>query len=319
MKRHPITLALHGGAGAFSRRSLGPQREAAHRAALQKALAAGYALLARGGSAVDAVVAAVEVLEDSPLFNAGRGAVYTHEGGHELDAAVMDGATRRAGAVAAVRTVKNPVHAALLVMRCSPYVMLCGRGAERFAARHGARLVAPSYFHTRERYAELVQARARARRTLDDSRSGAARSGHGDAVAFGTVGAVALDRHGNLAAATSTGGLTNKRWGRIGDSPVIGAGTYADNASVAVSTTGAGEAFIRAVAAHDIAALVRYRGYSVRRAALEVITRRIPAAGGRGGAIVLDRHGDLAMVFNTRSMFRGVVRADGQPRIAIFR
>lgn len=319
MKHHSITLALHGGAGSVSRRGLGREREAACRAALEAALAAGHAVLAGGGAAVEAVVAAVASLEDSPLFNAGRGAVYTCEGGHELDAAVMDGATLRAGAVVAVSTVKNPVRAALLVMRRSPYVMLCGRGAERFAARHGAQLVDPSYFHTRERYAELERARARGRPLLDHDGGAAAPSTGGEGTACGTVGAVALDAHGDLAAATSTGGMTAKPGGRIGDSPVIGAGTYADNASVAVSTTGTGEAFLRVVAAHDIAALVRYRGYPVDRAAQEVILKRVPAVGGRGGAIVLDRRGKLAMVFNTRGMYRGVIRADGRPETAIFR
>lgn len=301
MTRHPITLAIHGGAGAAASGRLAPEREAACRSDLAGALRAGHAVLAGGGAALDAVVAAVRVLEDSPLFNAGRGAVFTHDGAHELDAAVMDGASRRAGAVAAVTNVKNPVSAALLVLRHSPYVMLCGAGAERFAAGHGAEIVEPAYFYTDERYAQLERARGGAEEETE----------------YGTVGAVALDEAGNLAAATSTGGLTNKHAGRIGDSPIIGAGTYADNASVAVSTTGVGEAFLRTVAAYDIAALVTYRGLSAHQAAEEVIMRKLPAAGGRGGAIVLDRRGELAMVFNTERMYRGVIRADGNPEVAI--
>jgi len=320
MSRYPITLALHGGAGAIARRHLTPDHEAVHHAGLAAALAAGHAVLAEGGAAVDAVVMAVRVLEDSPLFNAGRGAVFTHDGAHELDAAVMDGASGRAGAVAAVTNVKNPVLAALLVMQRSPYVMLCGRGAERFAAEHGVEIVDPAYFSTEERRAQLERARARERVELDHDGAGrAARDDADDAAVFGTVGAVALDRSGNLAAATSTGGLTNKRFGRIGDSPVIGAGTYADNASVAVSATGTGEAFLRAVAAHDIAALVKYRGLGVRQAAEAVILKKIPAAGGRGGAIAVDRRGDLAMVFNTGGMYRGAIRGDGVPHTAIWR
>lgn len=316
MTRHPVTLAIHGGAGAIARD--GPAREAVRHADLAAALRAGHAVLAGAGAAVDAVVAAVKALEDSPLFNAGRGAVFTEEGTHELDAAVMDGATGRAGAVAGVTNLKNPVSAALLVMRNSPCVMLCGRGAERFAAEHGAEIADAAYFFTEERYAQFERARKRRRIELDHD--GAARGPENDAedgTVYGTVGAVALDRAGNLAAATSTGGLTNKRVGRIGDSPIIGAGTYADNASVAVSATGVGEVFIRAVVAHDIAALVRYRSVSAQQAAEEVILRNIPAAGGRGGAIVLDRNGNLAMVFNTEGMYRGAIRADGNPEVAI--
>lgn len=319
MSSLPITLAVHGGAGRITPAALTAEKEAAHRADLAAALVAGYRVLAAGGGAVDAVVAAVTALEDSPLFNAGRGAVFTHEERNELDAAIMDGATGAAGAVAGVTTVKNPVAAARLVMTCSPYVLLSGRGAEQFAAARGAEIVDPAYFHTPERYAQLERARAHDCTELDhDGASrGAAEDPEGDH--YGTVGAVALDSRGNLAAATSSGGLTNKKYGRIGDSPIIGAGTYAENAAAAVSTTGVGEAFLRAVAAYDIAALVKYRGLSVQEAAEEVITKRIPAAGGRGGAIALDRLGRLAMVFNTGGMYRGVVRHDGIPQVAIYR
>lgn len=265
-------------------------RESACRAALAAALGAGHAVLRTGGSALDAVVAAVHVLEDSGLFNAGRGAVQTREGAYELDAAVMEGARGRAGAVAAVSRLKNPVLAALLVLRHSPHVLLCGAGAERFAFGVGAERVGPRYYLRRQA---------------------------GEPSAAGTVGAVALDRHGDLAAATSTGGLAGKLAGRIGDSPLVGAGTYASNRSVAVSATGDGEALIRAVAAYDIAALVRYRRLGVQAATEEVILKRLPAAGGRGGAIALDRRGRLAIVYGTRRMFRGAIRAEGRPEIAV--
>ncbi|HXV12518.1 MAG TPA: isoaspartyl peptidase/L-asparaginase [Burkholderiales bacterium] len=313
MSAAPITLAVHGGAGDIAR---GPH--SAQRAALADALSAGCGVLTAGGSAVDAVVAAVSVLEDSPHFNAGHGSVFTAAGTHELDAAVMDGASGRAGAVAAVTRVRNPVAAAALVMRNSDWVMLCGPGAEQFAAEHGARMVDPAYFFTRSRHEQLE--RARKRRAVELDHDGASRPkprGEEDGTSYGTCGAVALDAAGNLAAATSTGGLTNKPPGRVGDSPIIGAGTYAENATVAVSATGIGEVFMRTVAAHDIAALVRYTGGSAQEAAEEVILRKIPRAGGRGGAIVLDRRGQLAIVYNTGGMYRGVIRADGEPEIAV--
>lgn len=317
MSAAPIILAVHGGAGALAQGPHG-QRHTAHRAALAAALRVGHALLAGGGSAVDAVIAAVAALEDSPVFNAGHGSVFTAAGTHELDAAIMDGATGRAGSVATVTRIRNPVTAAALVMRHSPWVMLCGAGAERFAADHGAQMVDPSYFSTRSRREQFEQARKRHRVELDHD--GAARAqprDDGSGTVYGTVGAVALDAAGNLAAATSTGGLTNKPVGRIGDSPIIGAGTYADNASVAVSATGVGEVFMRMVAAHDIAALVRYQGRSAREAAEEVILRKIPRAGGRGGAIVLDRRGNLAMVFSTEAMYRGAIRGNGEPEVDV--
>lgn len=310
-------LAVHGGAGALARGRHG-RGHAAHRAALAAALRAGQALLVGGGAAVDAVITAVAVLEDSAPFNAGHGAVFTAAGTHELDAAVMDGATGYAGSVAGVSRIRNPVVAAGLVMRHSPWVMLYGAGAEHFAADHGAEMVEPVYFSTRARLQQLHHARASQRVELDHD--GAARAlarGEGNGTVYGTVGAVAIDAAGNLAAATSTGGLTNKPPGRVGDSPIIGAGTYADNASVAVSATGVGEAFMRTVAAHDIAALVRYQERSARKAAEEVILRKLPRAGGRGGAIVLDRRGYLAMVFNTEVMYRGAVRGNGKPKVDI--
>jgi beta-aspartyl-peptidase (threonine type) len=314
MKRREYVLAVHGGAGDVQRAALDADRETARRAALASALEEGRRVLAAGGSAVAAVVAAVTVLEDSPWFNAGRGAVFTHEGTIELDAAVMDGASGAAGAVAAVTRIKNPVAAALLVMTRSRYVLLCGPGAERFAAAHGAQIVEPAWFATAERRLQLE--RARERGVLEVDHEGGDRRVPGpEGESGGTVGAVALDTAGRLAAATSTGGLANKPSGRISDSAVIGAGTYADEA-VAVSTTGVGEAFLRTVAAHELAALVRYRGLPLQQAAEEVVLRRVPAAGGKGGAIALDRSGRVAMVYNTSAMYRGVVRGDGEPEVA---
>lgn len=294
-------LAIHGGAGTIARRELTPRREKQYRAALLAALRSGYAALDGGGSSLDAVVAAVVVLEDSPLFNAGRGAVFNAAGEHELDAAVMDGATRKAGAVAAVRRVKNPVLAARAVMERTPHVLLAGADADRFARAAGLTMVPPRYFSTRERTRALVRAR----------RDGAA----GAADRHGTVGAVALDRRGNLAAATSTGGYTNKMPGRVGDSPIIGAGTYADD-RCAVSGTGPGEYFMRAVLAHDVAARMRYRGESLAQAARRALAR-LARLGGDGGLIAVDRGGNVATPFVSEGMYRGVARG-GRYTVAIY-
>ncbi len=310
----PIAIAVHGGAGTLVRAEMTPELEAAYRAALETALRAGHAVLAEGGSALDAVVAAVVILEDSPLFNAGRGAVFTHEGAHELDASLMDGAAGRAGAVAGVRTVKNPILLARAVLERSPHVLLASDGAEAFASEHGLERVENSHFSTPRRRAELDRALAR--------EAGGDRASHGErdpleTSRFGTVGAVALDARGRLAAATSTGGMTNKRWGRVGDSPLIGAGTFAD-ARCAVSCTGHGEFFIRGVAAHDLAARIKYAGLSVTEAAHAVVHESLAPAGGRGGLIAIDAAGAIALPFNTAGMYRGAIHPDGRVEIAIF-
>ena len=286
-------LALHGGAGVVRR----GEPDAPHRAALAAALEAGYEILTDGGKSLDAVTAAVVVLEDSPLFNAGRGSCLNAAGEIEMDASIMDGATLAAGAVAAVSRIKNPVLAARAAMEKSPHVLLAGKGAEQFARQHGIAFEKRSYFHTPERLAAL--------------KSGLKRH-------HGTVGAVALDRHGNLAAATSTGGYTGKLPGRVGDSPIIGAGTYADNASCAVSGTGWGEAFIRVALAHEVSARMRHLGETLAqaaRAALKAVSR----IGGDGGLIALDRRGNIAMPFTSEGMFRACVRRDGKRTIAIHR
>jgi len=307
-------LVVHGGAGVIERERLTADDERAIRADLDAALDAGYAVLAAGGAALDAVEAAVRALEDAPRFNAGKGAVYDAKGRHELDASLMEGEHGGAGAVAGVTTIRNPVSLARAVMSHSPHVLLIGAGAEAFAdTRADIARVPNTYFDTEHRHRELLEAQARERAEADVAAAGDLKGKY-----LGTVGAVALDTHGHLAAATSTGGMTNKRWGRVGDSPLIGAGTWADR-RVAVSATGWGEFFIRCAVAHDIAARMAYRGDALRTAAEDVIERVVPACGGDGGAIAVDADGNIAMPFNTIGMYRGWVAADGTRGTAIFR
>lgn len=304
------TLVIHGGAG-VERASMTPADEAEARAAMEQALRAGHALLQQGRPATDAVAAAIVVLEDSPQFNAGKGAVFTHDGRNELDAAIMDGATSKAGAIAGVHRVRNPIQLARAVMAHSEHVMMVGDGAEAFAREQGIALVAPSYFRTEKRWKQLQQA-------LKEEANHQAHADLETAKHFGTVGALALDGQGRLAAGTSTGGMTNKRYGRVGDTPLIGAGTYADP-RCAVSGTGWGEYYIRAVAAHEICARVKYAGQALSRAAEAVINRQIPAAGGDGGAIALGADGSFAFPFNTEGMYRGWIGTDGVPHVAIYK
>lgn len=302
-------LVIHGGAGVI-RHDMTPAKEKAIRAALTQALEQGHAQLKAGKSALDAVTAALTVLEDDPNFNAGKGSVFTHDGRNELDAAIMDGHTLRAGSVAGVQRVKNPILLARAVMEQSPYVMLSGDGAEAFAKEQGMALVDPSYFRTEERWQQLQKA----------LKEDAAKQPHTDQETdrhFGTVGAVALDAQGHLAAGTSTGGMTDKRWGRIGDSPIIGAGTYA-NAGCAVSATGWGEFYMRTVAAHEICMKVTQMRVPIKRAAAGVINQDIPSLGGNGGAIALDGQGHISIPFNTDGMYRGWIGADGVPHVAIY-
>ena len=301
-----LAIAIHGGAGTLPRTEMRPEIEAQYRADLAVALDKGYDELAKGGSSLDAVVVAVKVLEDSPLFNAGRGAVFTHDGINELDAAIMDGATLKAGAVASLRHIRNPIELARRVMDKSPHVMMIGDGAEEFALEQGVPLVPRDYFHTERRWQQLEQARR------GDSQA-AARLNY-----FGTVGAVALDSHGNLAAATSTGGMTNKKFGRVGDSPLIGAGTYANNATCAISATGHGEYFIRAVVGHDISALMEYRRHKLDQAVKLVVQDKLVHMGGEGGVIAVDRAGNIALEFNSEGMFRGARTSTGRRDIAIY-
>jgi beta-aspartyl-peptidase (threonine type) len=305
-------LVIHGGAGVRPEK-LPPEREKKYRAELEKALEAGYdALNRQGGTSLDAVEAAIRYMEDSPLFNAGKGAVFTHDGRNELDAAIMDGQNRRAGAVAGVTQVKNPISAARAVMEKSKHVLLVGQGADRFAASVGLEIVSPVYFWTPERWQELQEDMEKEAKA---SKAGAAAHFQEEA-AYGTVGAVALDRAGNLAAGTSTGGTSNKLPGRVGDSPLIGAGTYADELC-AISGTGHGEVFIRFNVAHDIAARMKYKGLALQESAEEVMAQLPVEKKGVGGLIALDRHGNFVMPFNTKGMFRGHI-VDGKPTVAVF-
>lgn len=315
-KNTPIRLVIHGGAGAIVRDKLTPQRELAYTQLLTQSLTAGHAILTAGGSSIDAVIAAIVVMEDSPLLNAGKGAVFTHTGINELDASIMDGATRMAGAVAAVSTIRNPIRAAYAVMKKSKHVMLIGQGAEAFAAKQGLEIVDPSYFFTQFRWDQLQKAITEDRVLRDhDADQSAPMPGKDEK--HGTVGAVAFDRYGNLAAGTSTGGYTNKQFCRVGDTPIIGAGTYADNRSIAVSATGSGEMFIRTAAAFNTAAQVQLRQLPIAEAADHTLSE-IADIGGDGGLILLDNKGNYAMRFNTSGMYRGTIGNDGIARVGLF-
>lgn len=305
----PMMLAIHGGAG-VERRDMTPEDERAARAALELALRRGHAELKAGKSAVDAVTAAITVLEDDPHFNAGRGAVFTHDGRNELDTSIMDGRTRKAGAAAGVHRVKNPILLARAIMERSEHVMMVGDGAEVFAAEQGIELVDPSWFRTEKRWQQL-------QRRLREKQQGAIDDGRPGRRYTGTVGAVALDRHGGLAAGTSTGGMTDKRYGRVGDSPIIGAGTWADD-RCAFSGTGWGEFYIRSAAAHEVCARMRYLNEGPAEAGHAVINIDVPALGGDGGAIVMGADGRIGFPFNTEGMFRGWIGEDGVPHIAIY-
>jgi beta-aspartyl-peptidase (threonine type) len=294
---------------------MSPELERAYHAALQQALEEGYEVLSSGGTSVDAVITAISILEDSPLFNAGRGAVFTYSGKNELDASIMDGSNLKAGAVAGVSTIKNPIKAAHAVMTRSQHVMLAGRGAEAFAQEQGLEIVDPSYFIDSTRYQQYLN-----RRKAEKSKDGALLYDNASSdKKFGTVGAVALDEFGNIAAGTSTGGMSDKKWGRVGDSPIIGAGTYAKNATCGISATGWGEFFIRLAVAHDISAMMEYAGLSLQDAADSVIMKKLPALGGDGGVIGLDNKGNVSMVFNTEGMYRGYIRAKGQAKTFLYK
>jgi beta-aspartyl-peptidase (threonine type) len=301
-------LAIHGGAGTLPRADMSADKEARYRGGLEAALDAGYTVLQGGGTSLDAVTQAVMVLEDNPLFNAGFGSVFTLDGHNELDASIMDGSTLNAGAVCGVTHIRNPVQLARTVMEHSEFVMLSGAGAEEFALSRGISLVPRSYFHTAERWRQLERIRD------GDTGLSALTISH-----VGTVGAVALDGAGRLAAATSTGGMTGKRYNRIGDSPIIGAGTYADDRSCAVSATGHGEVFIRAAVAHDICARLRFGGRTLQTAVREVVLEELPQLRGEGGVIAIDRSGEISMEFNSEGMFRGSRRRGEAARIAIYR
>ncbi len=316
--RFPLTLVIHGGAGNITRDNMTPELEMRYRSGLEQALKEGYRVLSSGGSSVEAVVAAIKVMEDSPWFNAGKGAVFTHNGTVELDASLMDGRTGLAGAVAGVKTIKNPIVAAHRIMTHSSYVMLIANGAEEFARNEGLAMVVPEYFHTQRQLERLRKLRANPDKTSKNQAPILPDSPFFGDDKLGTVGAVALDRLGNIAAGTSTGGTVGKRYGRVGDSAVIGAGTYADNDTCGISATGHGEYFIRNVVAYDIAARMKYRGQSLVDAAREVIGKHLKKIGGSGGVIGLDRQGNIMMEFNTPGMYRGFIREEGKPRVSFY-
>ena len=312
----PFGFVIHGGAGTIERSRMTPEREKAFRDKLSEALLAGFGVLEKGGASLDAVVAAITLMEDSPLFNAGKGAVFTSAGTNELDSSIMDGRTLKAGAVAGLKRVKNPILLARLVMEQSPHVMMTGDGAETFAVQKGVEMVDPKYFYTEERWQQLQRVKE-AEKSPPPRKSRLERVKPFEEHKFGTVGAVALDRAGNLGAGTSTGGMTNKRFGRVGDSPIIGAGTYADNETCAVSCTGDGEYFIRAAVAHNVSAMMLYGGKPVAEAAAGAL-EKARKLGGTGGLIALDRRGNFTTPFNTSGMYRGWIGADGRPNVAIY-
>ena len=299
VKKQEWAIVIHGGAGVITRGKMPPGLDKEYRSALAEALNSGRKILSEGGSALEAVEKTIRVMEDNPLFNAGKGAVFTNDGRNELDAAIMDGSNLEAGSVAGVTDIKNPITAARYVMTNSEHVMLSGAGASQFAKEQGLEIVPPSYFHTEKRYNDLQEILKREK--------------------TGTVGCCALDKNGNLAAGTSTGGMTNKKYNRIGDAPIIGAGTYANNHTCAVSATGHGEFFIRWTVAHDISALIEYKGLSLKDASELVINDKLVKAGGSGGVICVDNVGNVSMPFNSEGMFRGYATADGNKGIFIFK
>ena len=310
----PIGIVIHGGAGTILRENMTPEIEAAYRETLAEAIRVGYTLLKNGASSQEAIEKTIHVMEDSPLFNAGKGAVLTADETIELDASFMNGATLDAGAISGVKTVKHPISAAIKVMENSPHVMLSGQGADQFASEQGLEIVEPSYFFTERRINSLK----RVKEAEGQTQSSAQTYLYLRNQRYGTVGCVALDAKGNLAAGTSTGGMTNKKWNRIGDAPIIGAGTYANNATCAISATGWGEYFIRSVVAHDISALMEYKGLSIQEASRIVIHEKVAALGGNGGIVGIDNRGNIAMEMNTPGMYRAHMDSEGTLTVKIF-
>jgi len=312
MNKKKFALAIHGGAGTILKKLMTKEKEKLYRRGLTLALETGYDILESGGSAIDAVEAAVVELEDFPLFNAGKGSVFNHEGKHEMDASIMDGKNLMAGAVTCVQRVRNPVVLAREVMEHSEHVLLSGKGAEKFALKQKFTLEDEKYFFTEERFQQLKQVMNEEKTFLDHNVQGKEKK-------FGTVGAVALDADGNIAAATSTGGMTNKRFGRIGDTPIVGSGTYANNKTCAVSCTGHGEYFMRAVVAYDISALMEYKKYSLKKACNEVVKKKLVTLKGEGGLIAIDTKGNIELCFNSAGMYRGFKSSSGKSKIAIYK
>jgi beta-aspartyl-peptidase (threonine type) len=314
-----LGFVIHGGAGVIQHGELTPEKEKAYRAKLEEALMAGYKALQNGKSSLDAVQTAINILEDSPLFNAGKGAVFTADGKNELDAAIMDGRDLRAGAVAGLRHVKNPINLARAVMEKSPHVMMIGEGAEQFAKEQNIELVPEKYFFTQERWDALQKIIEQEKASKESKKVSQIVLSEKPYNKFGTVGAVALDKNGDLAAGTSTGGMTNKKYGRVGDAPIIGAGTYANNNTCAVSATGWGEFFIRLGVARDVSALIEYSGLPIKQAVDRVIKQKLQSAGGDGGVVAIDKFGNIGISFNTEGMYRAYIDINGKPVIEIYK
>jgi beta-aspartyl-peptidase (threonine type) len=320
-KKQEFAIIIHGGAGTILKKNMTPEKEAAYKAKLEEAIRVGYDILKNGGNSIDAVQKTINVMENSSLFNAGKGAVFTHDETNEMDASIMDGKTLNAGASAGTKTVKNPINLARAVMENSPHVMLSGNGAETFAAEQGLEIVDPNYFFLESRLESLKRVKEKQARNEKKIDMESTSINFFDAEIknskFGTVGCAALDKNGNLAAGTSTGGMTNKRWGRIGDSPIIGSGTYANNATCAISSTGWGEYFIRTQVAHDISALMDYKGLSLKEAAKTVLDK-VEDLGGDGGVVAVDKNGNMVAEFNTSGMYRATMNDKGELVIGIY-
>jgi len=313
-----FAIVIHGGAGTILKKNMTPEREVAYQAKLEEAIRVGYEILKNGGSSLDAVEKTINVMEDSPLFNAGKGAVFTNAETNELDASIMDGKTLNAGASAGTTTVRNPINLARAVMEKSEHVMLSGKGAEIFAEEKGLEIVKPEYFYTESRFNSLQRIKDKEKTELDHDSKTAFYDPIIKDSKYGTVGCAALDKNGNLAAGTSTGGMTNKRYGRIGDAPIIGSGTYANNETCAISSTGWGEYFIRAQVAHDISAMMEYKNISLAEASKEVIQNKLTNLGGTGGIIGVDKYGKMVMEFNTAGMYRATMNDKGELNIGIY-
>ncbi|MDY0780450.1 isoaspartyl peptidase/L-asparaginase [Tenacibaculum sp. IB213877] len=319
VKTNEFAIVIHGGAGTILKKNMTPEKEQAYKTKLEEAIKVGYDILKNGGSSMDAVEKTIHVMENSPLFNAGKGAVFTNEETNELDASIMTGNDLNAGAVAGVKDVKNPISLARKIMENSPHVMLSGKGASVFAKEKGLEIVNPSYFYTENRFNSLQRVKEKMKAELDHDGKTAFYDAEIKDSKFGTVGCVALDKNGNITAGTSTGGITNKRWNRIGDSPIIGAGTYANNKTCGVSSTGWGEYFIRLNVAHDISALMEYKNLSLKDATKEVIQQKLTKIGGDGGVIAIDKNGNMVFEFNTAGMYRASMNDKGELGVKIYK
>lgn len=316
-KPNSFAIVIHGGAGGIKREYFTQEQQEAYTQKLEEALNAGYSVLENGGISLDAVQAAINIMEDSPLFNAGKGAVYNSEGNQEMDAAIMDGETLNAGTIAGVNHIKNPILAARIVMDSSKHVMLSGKGAELMAKKYGIEMVDSTYFFTEKRMSQLKKIQGKEKTQLDHT-AFLIKNELIDDHKFGTVGAVAMDKSGNIAAGTSTGGMTNKKYGRVGDVPIIGAGTYANNLTCGISATGTGEYFIRTVASHEVSSLIQYKDYTPKQALHEVLFNQIGPLGGEGGMILLDKNGEVYWDFNSTGMFRGYKKSSGETKVEMF-